>query len=285
MPVPFTGEPEYRPDMPRAHLVQLDIAWEDPGANHARVEQLLARAPVSEGDLVLLPEMFATGFSFNIPKVADSEGRTLEFLRRMAADRGVLVQGGRAAWDGSVARNVMSVWSPRETAVRCEYAKIHPFPTERDAYTSGETVTTYRWESVGLTVCPAICYDLRFPELFRFGLLRGAEAYALGACWPNVRQAHWRALLIARAIENQAFVLACNRVGTEPGVLGQTVHYAGGSIVVSPRGDVLGELGDEEGVLSVEIDPSLVRDWRRTFRAWRDIRLMTGPAEGIGGDQ
>jgi predicted amidohydrolase len=96
----------------------------------------------------------------------------------------------------------------------------------------------------------------------------GAECYAIGANWPRARQAHWRALLIARAIENQAFVLGVNRTGRDP-----TLEYAGGSIAIGPKGDVLGELGDEEAVLSVQVDPRQVREWRETFPAWRDGKI------------
>jgi len=116
----------------------------------------------------------------------------------------------------------------------------------------------------------SICYDLRFPELFRMGVLQGAQLIALGANWPDARHTHWRALLIARAIENQAFVLGVNRTGTDP-----HLSYAGGTIAIDPRGTILGELGHGEGVLSIDIDPKVVTDWRATFPALRDIRLIS----------
>lgn len=267
---------------PTAHLVQLNSAWEDKAANFEKVRQLLDRVEVAAGDFVLLPEMFDTGFSFSVELTADMNAATLAFLAELAQDLGVVVQGGRtvAPCHKCAAKNMMTVLAPgeREAKLVTEYAKIHPFPTERDRFEGGTDVVQYEW--AGLRVCPAICYDLRFPELFRIGLARGAEMFALGACWPEVRQHHWRALLIARAIENQAFVLGCNRVGVEPGVLGQAITYSGGSIVVSPKGDVLGELADAEGVLSVPIDAEQVHAWRRTFRAWRDVRLMGGVSEG-----
>lgn len=264
--------------MPAAHLVQYDIAWERPEANFATVRRLLDAAAVAPGDLILLPEMFATGFSFNTAVTNDADCSQIGFLSDLARRHRAVVMGGRTLLPPGEpkARNVMTVVAPDDAgaAPRCEFVKIHPFPTELDAFEGGREVVTFPWPAAGLTACPAICYDLRFPELFRLGLKRGAELFALGACWPRVRQHHWRALLIARAIENQAFVLGCNRVGTEPGVLGQAVEYAGGSIVVSPKGEVLGELGDAQGVLSVPIDAAAVRDWRRTFRAWRDLRLI-----------
>ncbi len=263
--------------MSKAHLVQLNAVWEDKPTNRDRVCTLLDRAEIAPGDLVLLPEMFDTGFSFNIQATADMDASTLVFLGELAQDLRVTVQGGRtvAPCHTCVAKNVATVLGPgeREARLLAEYTKIHPFITERERFEGGNDVLTYRWDGAGLTVCPAICYDLRFPELFRLGLKQGAELFALGACWPEVRQHHWRALLIARAIENQAYVLGCNRVGVEPGVLGQPLKYSGGSIVVSPKGDVLGELGDVEAVLSVEIDPEQVHAWRRTFRAWKDMKL------------
>lgn len=260
----------------RAHLVQLDIAWEDPAANFGRVRQLLGPAGVGSGDLILLPEMFDTGFSMNTSATAD-RGGTLAFLTDLARELGACVQGGRTvrAGEETLAANVMSVLAAEAGSIGprlvCEYQKIHLFTIgqEKSAIAPGRQVRTYRWGGgEGLTVCPAICYDLRFPEVFRQGLKLGAEAFAIGACWLETRHAHWKPLLIARAIENQAFVLAANRTGSDP-----NARYLGGTIAINPRGEVLGELDAREGVLSVEIDPADVRTWREKFPAWRDGRL------------
>jgi omega-amidase len=272
--------------LPQAHLVQLDIAWEDPQENYERVRQLLDRVELNPGDLVLLPEMFDTGFSFNIEKTNDKGGSTLAFFVELASEFHVTVQGGRtiAACHHCAARNVMTVLcgqplrgcpnpSASNPKLLTEYSKIHPFSIgkEHEAFEAGSEIQTYTWTTpVGnLQVCPAICYDLRFPELFRLGLLKGAELFALGACWPSARQHHWRALAIARAIENQAFMLACNRTGKDP-----TLEYIGGSIAISPRGEILGELGPAPAVLSVPIDVAEPRRWREKFPAWRDIKLI-----------
>lgn len=256
----------------RAHLVQLDIAWEDQKENYERVRQLLDRADVEPGDFVLLPEMFDTGFSFNIEKTNDKGGSTIAFLVELASEFQVMVQGGRtvAACHKCAASNVATVVGA-DGKVVAEYAKVHPFSIgrENEAFEGGSEVLVYQWG--GVKVCPAICYDLRFPELFRLGMLKGAEVFALGACWPSARQHHWRALLIARAIENQAYVLGCNRTGKDP-----ALEYVGGSIVVSPKGEVLGELGAEASVLSVQVDGGEVRRWREKFPAWRDVKLIGG---------
>lgn len=260
----------------RAHLVQPDIAWEDPEENFRRVDRLIASARIEPGDLVLLPEMFAVGFSLNIDTTAPGAARTLEYLLDLADDLGAIVLGGRPVRDChcSHATNNLTAAAPGRR-VLCDYKKIHPFSfgREPEAFTGGEDVMVFDWpipgSSEALRVCPAVCYDLRFPELFRLGMLRGAEVMAIGANWPDTRQSHWRALAIARAIENQAFVLAANRTGSDP-----HLNYVGGSLGVSPRGEVLGELDAEPGVLSLEIDPTAPRTWRAQFPAWRDARLI-----------
>lgn len=257
-----------------AHLIQLNIAWEDKDANFSAVRRLVDSARVSPGDLVVLPEMFDTGFSFNLPRTGDDDGRTLSFLKEVARAHSVFVHGARTAIEpGGRARNRASIVSP-DGAVLCEYDKIHPFTIgqEQDHFTGGSVVTTYPWSTPSggsAVVCPVICYDLRFPELFRIGLLKGAQVYVVIADWLSTRHVHWRTLAIARAIENQAFVLAVNRVGRDP-----NAEYLGGSIAVGPRGEVLGELGADEGVLSVEVDPAAVQEWRARFPAWRDHRLI-----------
>ncbi|MDQ7013998.1 MAG: nitrilase-related carbon-nitrogen hydrolase [Planctomycetota bacterium] len=260
--------------------MQLDIAWEQPRENFAHVERLLDGAEVGAGDLVLLPEMFATGFSLHTETTADRDGATLAFLQRLAERLGCWVQGGRTVVEAgrTKADNRMSIVSPTGV-LTSEYTKVHPFSfgREPERFAGGTRVETWVWDTAGdstnpaadpAMVCPAICYDLRFPELFRIGAVRGAEVFALGACWPAARQAHWRALTIARAIENQGVVLAVNRTGDDP-----HLHYAGGSIAVDATGTVLGELGPEPGVLSVAVDVGAVRQWRETFPALQDVKL------------
>lgn len=261
----------------RAHLVQLDIAWEDPEENFRRVDRLLSPRDISKGDLVLLPEMFAVGFSLNIDRTAEHAPRTLDYMLELSDDLGAIVQGGRPVRDCHCTHgtNHMTVLAPGRR-VLCDYKKIHPFSfgREPEAFTGGSAIHVFDWGEPGsadhLRVAPSVCYDIRFPELYRYQMLAGAEAFTIGANWPETRQSHWRALAIARAIENQAFVLAVNRTGPDP-----HLNYVGGSIAVSPQGEVLGELGDEEAVLSVEIDPGEVRAWREKFPAWRDVRLLS----------
>ncbi len=257
----------------RAHLVQLDIQWEEPGANFDRVKRLLTG--VRPSDLVVLPEMFDSGFSLNTETTAD-KGATLAFLSDLARGLRAYVQGGRTVLPAGAthAHNRAPIFGPGGGLI-AEFSKVHPFSfgRETERFVGGTDVLTYEWKTDGacLKVCPAICYDLRFPELFRIGLAKGAEVFALGANWPEARQAHWRALLIARAIENQACVLAVNRTGRDP-----NLNYIGGTIAVGPRGEIMGELGADEGVLCVDVDPGSIGSWRETFPAWKDVKLMNG---------
>lgn len=288
----------------RAHLVQFDIAWEDRDANNERVRGLLASTDISPGDLILLPEMFDSGFSLNVERTSDAKNLTLDALASLAQDLQSFVQGGRTILESgeALATNCAPVIAPSGELL-CEYAKVHPFSFGREGerFRGGREVVLWnrhlvdealtheggsdratKQEDLGppspssrlpvtpsLRLAPSICYDLRFPELFRIQALRGAECFCLGANWPDTRQHHWRALAIARAIENQAYMLAVNRTGSDP-----HLRYVGGSIAIDPRGDVLAELDEREGVLSVEIDPSRVRRWREAFRALDDIRLI-----------
>lgn len=256
----------------RAHLLQFDLCWEDAAASRDRAEAWIARAKPAPGDLVVLPEMFDTGFSMRTERTRD-DGSTLDWMRRVAVSVGAWVVGGRTVREPgwAKARNRCTVVDP-EGELAAEYDKMHPFGfgKEPGAIEAGNAPAVFTWAvsddpvRVGLS----ICYDLRFPELYRSLVLgHGAEVLVVIANWPSARREHWRTLTIARAIENQAFVLAVNRSGRDP-----HLAYGGGSLAVGPRGEIEGELGEGEGVLSVAIDPERCRAWRTEFPALTDAR-------------
>lgn len=253
----------------RVHLVQLDIAWEDRPANRARVGALVADAGVEPGDLIVLPEMFDTGFSFNIAATADHDGATQAFLKELARTTRTSVVGGFTALgpDGRGRNRALAIGPGGD--LLAQYDKSHLFPlgqpSEAASFTPGRGVSTFEWAGVPLRVAPLICYDLRFPELFGDALALGAEAYCIIANWPRRRDTHWRALAIARAIENQAYIFAVNRTGNDP-----TLEYAGGSLIIDPRGVILGEADAREQVLSGLVTREEVTFWRKSFSAWRE---------------
>ncbi len=246
--------------------VQFDIVWEDKPANFRKVRTLLDAAPPAPGSLVVLPEMFATGFSMNLPATRQTVAREDEtFLASLACDFGVTVVGGVISPAGeSRGRNQSVAFSPDGTLL-ARYTKIHPFTLggEADGHEAGRDIVTFPWG--GFTVAPFVCYDLRFPEIFRAAAKRGADLFVVIALWPVKRQQHWLTLLQARAIENQAYVVAVNRVGTEPGYT-----YAGRSVIVDPHGIIISDAGERETALRAEIDPEIAANWRRDFPALRD---------------
>lgn len=250
----------------RVHLIQLDIQWEQPEANRARARELVQRAAPDRGDLVLLPEMFDTGFSFNIDRTADRHGSSQRFILDLARETGCTIIAGITVIEPEGrARNRALIAGPAgDPLAHYDKQRLFPLgsPSEADRLSPGDSTAVFPWG--GLLVCPLICYDLRFPELFAAGLRAGAQAFALIANWPVDRAAHWRALAIARAIECQAFVFAVNRVGRDP-----ALRYAGGSLVLDPLGTVLAEGDDDEGSVSGPIDPEALEAWRARFPAWK----------------
>jgi len=241
--------------------IQFDIVWEDKPANHAKVHRMLSSAHPSPGTLVVLPEMFATGFSMSIKAVSDDEGATQRFLADIAKEFRVIVLAGLVRNRRNVA--VLFDAEGREIA---RYAKMRPFKFAGESVEPGtESVVV---DCAEFKLAPAVCYDLRFPELFRAGLKRGANVFAVIANWPTPRLDHWLTLLKARAIENQAYVIGVNRCGCDPGN-----EYPGRSRIISPRGEVLADAGEGDGVLRVELNLEELQDYRQKFPALRDMLL------------
>jgi predicted amidohydrolase len=257
----------------RVFCCQHDIAWEDKAATHARVRALLAGVELPPGSLLVLPEMFSTGFSVEVPAVAEGEARVSElFLAGLAQERGVFVGGGivSAASDGR-GRNEAVIFSPdgREVA---RYAKMQPFTLggETAAFAAGSAPVVFDW--AGCRVAPFICYDLRFPEIFRPVARARVQLITVIASWPDARLGQWVKLLQARAIENQCYVAGVNRVGSDP-----HLHYSGRSMIVDFRGDIIADAGDGEKVIGAEIDLAALEEYRRVLPFLADMREDSVP--------
>jgi predicted amidohydrolase len=248
--------------------VQLDIAWEDRERNFRRVRELLEENPPEAGSLVALPEMFASGFSMNVLKIAERADRaTQRFLSEMARRYRCTFVGGMAiALDKERGANLAVVTTPQgETAAT--YSKLHPYSPgkEKQHYLAGDRTVTFDWND--MTVAPLICYDLRFPEAFRHATRRGARIFVVIANWPSPRVEHWVTLLRARAIENQAYVLGVNRCGNDP-----FLPYPGRSLIVDYRGNVLADAGDREGIIAHHIDAAAQAAYRKELPFLDDMR-------------
>ena len=251
--------------------LQLDSVWENPRANFAKVERMLAAQPPAAGSLIVLPEMFGTGFSMDLSKTMDGDSRgTEDFLSALALRYRCTVTGGVVnPGAGGRGRNE-SVTFAADGSVLARYVKQQPFTgfgdgDESAIHEAGTGPVLFRLGE--FTAAPLICYDLRFPELFRAGAQRGADLFIVIAAWPEVRIGHWITLLRARAIENLAWVIGVNRTGTEP-----KVECGGRSIVVDPHGELVADAGTTETMLTAKIDHAVAAAWREKFPALRDAR-------------
>ncbi|MFE9422496.1 carbon-nitrogen family hydrolase [Kitasatospora sp. NPDC006697] len=260
----------------RASLIQLAVSDAEPAAERRARAAALVRAQRG-ADLVVLPELWALGgFAYDEWSAGAEplDGPTADAMSAAAKDVGAWLHAGSIVErdpDGPI-YNTSLLFSPSGDLVHT-YRKIHRFGFDRgEAVVMGggqEIVTAATgFATLGL----ATCYDLRFPELFRALLDAGAELLVVPAAWPARRGDHWSLLARARAVEEQAYVLACNTAGTHGGV-----EQAGRSVVVDPWGAVLAEAGAGEEVLTVEFDPAEVARTREEFPVHRD-RLLGIPA-------
>lgn len=249
--------------------IQHDIVWEDAAATHAHVKGLIDDAVSAGAELLVLPEMFATGFSMRPERIAEDEGGPSEqFLRTRARDTGthLLASVAQRGADGRYRNNAILA---RPDGRIERYAKIHPFSYagEHEQYAAGTTFLTT--EIGGVRTSIFVCYDLRFADEF-WQLASRTDLYVVVANWPQPRHEHWRILLRARAVENQAYVLGVNRVGVAG--RGRDLDHAGGSMLIDPLGAALFEADDTEQVLDGDVDSAVVRDVRARFPFLADRR-------------
>jgi predicted amidohydrolase len=246
--------------------VQHDIAFEDAAATRARVAPLIAQAAAGGARLIVLTEMFATGFSMHPERVAEDEGGPSEqFLREQARDHdGWLIASIAQRGPDGEYRNNAIVAGPDGSVRR--YSKIHPFSfaREHEHYRAGTEHMTV--EIDGLRVTVFICYDLRFADEFWARALY-TDLYVVPANWPEPRREHWRALLRARAIENQAYVVGVNRVGQV-----KELSHVGDSAIIDPMGRTLAEASVGEAVLVADVDAETVAAVRARFPFLADRR-------------
>ncbi|MXM64985.1 carbon-nitrogen family hydrolase [Streptomyces sp. HUCO-GS316] len=253
----------------RASLIQIAVDEDESVTSRRQRVASLVRDQAG-ADLVILPELWTTGaFAYeDFAREAEPlEGPTYEVMAKAASDAGVWLHAGSIPErdpEGPL-YNTSLVFSPSGD-LAAAYRKIHRFGFDKGEavmMSAGRELVTVRLP--GTTLGVATCYDLRFPELFRGLVDAGAETLVVPAGWPERRRSHWTLLAQARAVENQAFVLACGTAGTHA-----RVPQAGHSIVVDPWGEVLAEAGAQEEVLTVDFDPGRVATTRELFPALKD---------------
>ena len=253
----------------RVTLVQQPLAWHDAAANREHFDALLAPL-AGNSDLVVLPEMFTTGFSMDVEQFAEEAGGpTSTWLEQKARDLRAAVTGSVMSKEGSHFYNRM-FWAEPGSPLR-HYDKRHLFrmADEHQRFTPGETALVVMWR--GFRICPLVCYDLRFPVFSRRRPELEYDVLVYAANWPAPRRQAWRALLRARAIENLSYVIGVNRVGTD----GKDLPYAGDSVAHDFLGEPLAELGSEPAVVTVELDLAALRAFRERFPAHLDADRFT----------
>ncbi len=255
--------------MIRIALGQMDVTAGRPEVNMGRAEALAAESARQGAQILLLPELWLTGYD-----LARAEEHARTFAEGFQGRWAALARSSKLYLAGSVlARdpagrpaNTAMIISPQGKVI-ASYRKIHLFgPMEEPRYlAAGDSIPSFDlpWGPTAL----AVCYDLRFPELFRRFVRQHATLIMLPAQWPLARIEHWRVLLRARAIENQCFMVACNRIGRDPGQ-----PYGGHSAVINPWGEVLVEGGEEAALLLVDVDPEEATLIRRDFPVLNDRR-------------
>lgn len=242
--------------------LQSELVWHERAANRAMFDEQLAAVP-DDADLVILPEMFTTGFTMaGLPLAEPEDGPTLTWMRDWARRLGGVVTGSFIVAADRRPRNRLLWVRPDGSADHYDKRHLFRMAGEHEVYAEGKRRAIF--DCGMLRVLVAVCYDLRFPVWARN---RGDyDLYLVVANWPAARQSHWRTLLRARAIENQCFAIGVNRVGVD----GNDVAYAGGSVAFGPEGEVLAECGDGREALSVTLDRTALDGYRERFPAWMD---------------
>lgn len=246
----------------KVSLIQTKLFWEDKQANLTMLEKKINK--IKQTDLVILPEMFTTGFTMHAQELAeDMEGPTTIWLKKKSAEKDIDILGSLIiSENGKYYNRLLWVKPDGKTYF---YDKRHLFRIEGETkvYTAGDTKITV--ELKGWNIRPFICYDLRFPVWTRN---HGNEYHAAVfiANWPEKRSFHWKTLLTARAIENQAYVIGVNRVGED----GKGLSYSGDSSVIDPAGKTLFICSGEECIQTLVLSSSLLEKYRKSFPVWMD---------------
>lgn len=244
-------------------LIQADLIWEDHTANLARFDERIGQ--LSGGiHLIVLPEMFTTGFSMNPARLAQPMGgAAVTWMQTRSRETGADITGSLIIEANGCFYNRL-IWAQPDGRLFV-YDKKHLFryAGEERVYTAGDApllVTCHGWK-----IRPFICYDLRFPIWTR-NLDKAYDAAVFVANWPERRAPHWKALLRARAIENQCYVAAVNRVGID----GNGHRYSGDSCVIDPMGRRVAAVSQQEAIINESFSAETLRDYRQAFPAWMD---------------
>ncbi len=247
-------------------IAQTEIHFEEQADNLARAEQFLSQAADSGADAVFFPEMSFTGFTMHTALAASLGKTAYADMQRLASFHDIAVGFGWVNCTPETAYENHYTVLGKQGNILSDYVKIHPFSygDEEKYYRNGNQIVS--GVLCGMPFSTLICYDLRFPEVFRLAAKKAA-LLIVPANWLSRRSAHWDLLLRARAIENQVYVLGVNCVGTQ-----ETHHFVGSSCLVNPEGETLVQCGSEEQLALVDLEND-VDTFRKQFPTYRDAKL------------
>ncbi|MDA5480702.1 amidohydrolase [Yersinia intermedia] len=243
-------------------LLQQPLVWLDAQANLRHFDMLLE--PLRQRDVIVLPEMFTTGFAMNAAENALPEQEVINWLRHWAAVTDALIGGSVALKTAQGAVNRFLLVEPSGRVHHYDKRHLFRMAGEHHHYQAGKERKVVEWR--GWRILMQVCYDLRFPVWSRN--LQDYDLALYVANWPAPRAKHWQSLLTARAIENQAYVAGCNRVGDDD----NGHHYQGDSVILDAQGEVLAQA--EPGLaaqLDAELSLDALQHYRAAFPAWRDV--------------
>ena len=253
----------------RIALAQIPVEHGKPEENYKKVAQYLSKAAQAKANVVVLPELWNTGYDLaRLEEIADVEGqRTKEFLQAKAQEYKIDIVGGSVAIKENEQFYNITYIVDKQGKLISEYRKVHLFRLmDEDKYlAAGEQKNVF--ELSGVKNASFICYDIRFPEWLRTVAKEKLSVIYVVAQWPQTRIEQWKALLIARAIENQTYVVAVNRVGENP-----DNKFNGHSLIINPLGEVLSDSGDQETLTVYDLDTSKMEKFTQQIHVFEDCR-------------
>ena len=264
----------------RVTIIQSDLHWEDIGANLASFEEKIWRIGQST-DVIILPEMFTTGFTMKANKLAEHMNmRTFKWMKQMADQTGALILGSFIANVHDRFYNRLLWMEPGGTFKTYDKRHLFRMAEEQQIYAQGESLLIGHWK--GWRICPLICYDLRFPVWSRNRWNPSLKKLSYDllvyvANWPMVRSNAWEALLPARAIENLSYAVGVNRVGID----GNGIEYNGQSSIIGPKGDSIFKVEGIESIKTIELSSNALQAYRDRFPAYLDADDFSIEAEAF----
>jgi len=255
----------------RIALVQTNLHWQDKTANLAALEEKIWTLKEA-CDLIVLPEMFPTGFSMDSASLAEPMNLQVhKWMKQLAAQTGAVLTGSMIICEGGKYYNRLLWVEPNGNTQHYDKRHLFRMANEDTSFAAGEKLPIFSLN--GWKICPQICYDLRFPVWSRNHWTEGKAAYDLlfyVASWPAARISAWDALLPARAIENLSYCLGVNRVGID----GNQIAYNGHSAVYDFKGETLANLGDKEQIQILHLEYTALEEYRSKFPAWKDVDIF-----------